>query len=192
MDTKYFVVSLPRTGTSSICKMAKMCGLNPSHAPHMSIKSKINGNEFDFFSDTPVFCPTEIKRIINEHSKIKLKFIYINRNFEEIFDSWVRVKLYNNYTRMLASDYDNMKLTMKFDLDSYNDAFGGEKMNEKNYKDIFSKHKENVLSIIKNGGNDLLEYSFEKGWEPFCNFIGVGKPQDELPFLNKNKMFDKI
>lgn len=189
-EKKYFVVSLPRSGTTSICKMAKICGLNPRHAPHTSFKRQIVSNEFNFFSDTPVFCPDEIERICSDQ-KIDSNFIYIDRNFDDIFKSWENVKLYRNYLGMLNSEV-MLKPSQKFDFDSYNNAFGNEALNEKNYNEIFQRHKENVLSILNKHGKHVLIYKFEEGWSPFCSFLNVDIPQEDVPVMNKNKMFDKI
>jgi len=78
--------------------------------------------EYNFFSDTPIFCPKEIDKIC-EFDSINPKFIYIDRDFSEIFDSWKRVNLFDNYRKMRSADLETMRATMKFDLDSYNDAF---------------------------------------------------------------------
>lgn len=192
METKYFVISLPRSGTTSICKMAKICGLSPNHAPSSSLRSRIlRKNEFNFFSDTPVFCPTQIQHICDTNDVVS-KFIYIDRDFSEIFDSWKRVKLLTNYERMCAADLNEMRVTMKFDLDSYNDAFNGITLNDQNYNEVFQTHKEKVIEIVNENKKDLLIYNFNDGWKPFCDFIGCDMPNEDIPLLNKDKMFDKI
>ena len=190
-DEKYFVVSLPRSGTTSICKMAKICALKPKHAPHVSFKKYLKRDEFNFFSDTPVFCPDEINEIcFNE--EINSKFIYIDRNFNDIFESWKNVKLYSNYLGMINEKIDNLKPSTKFDLCSYNNAFNNIFLNENTYNDIFEKHKKQVIDTIKKYKKNLLIYKFEEGWKPFCDFLNVEIPCDDIPTLNKNKMFDNI
>lgn len=191
MMIKYYVVSLPRSGTSSICKMAKICGLKPSHSPLTFLKSKSLSNDFDFFSDTPVYSPIEIENIL-KYENIEPKFIYIKRNFNEIFDSWVRVGLYKNYKNMLSSKNDELNFFQKFDLMSYRNAFSNKVLTKENCFEIFQKHKKNVFSIIEKNNNPLLEYSFSEGWKPFCDFLKVSVPNIDIPFLNKNKMFDEI
>jgi hypothetical protein len=192
MIDKYFVISLPRSGTSSISKMAKVCGFNPIHAPHVNYKQRILSESFNFFSDTPIFCPQNIEDICENFKNINTKFIFIDRNFTDIFNSWKNVNLYNNYIRMYNSNRETLKLSMKFDLNSYDDAFGNQKMTEENYQEIFKNHKENVYKIIEKHNKEILTYKFEDGWEPFCNFLNVEVPKEDLPHLNKNKMFDKI
>jgi hypothetical protein len=191
IEQVYFVISLPRSGTTSICKMAKICNLKPNHAPHASLKSRIIRKEYNFFSDTPVFCPKEIHKIC-EINEIDPKFIYIDRDFFQIFDSWKRVKLFNNYQRMYSADFENMRPTMKFDLESYNDAFNNNVLTENNYNEIFYNHKTRVIDAVKKNNKELLIYRFEEGWEPFCEFVNCAVPKEEIPNLNKDKMFDKI
>jgi hypothetical protein len=193
IPTKYFVVSLPRTGTTSICKMAKMCGLNPKHAPQMYFDNFLEKNDFDFFSDTPVFCPSVIRQLVS-NEKIKAKFIYIDRDFDVVFDSWKRVNLYNNYSNMVSvkNKGDTLSKSMQFDLDSYENAFDYNFLDENNYKSIFENHKKNIIDIIENAKKPLLIYDFNSGWESFCEFLNVDIPKDNIPILNKNKMFDKL
>jgi hypothetical protein len=190
MKTKYFVISLPRSGTSSICKMANICGLNFSHAPHIYFQRRIN-EDIDLFADTPIYCPDTIEEIIN-NKNIDSRFIYIDRNFKDIFNSWVNVGLYRNYISMYNSNFQNLKKTMQYDLESYNKAFGDVKLEESNCEDIFHRHREKVLSIVNSYNKKILIYNFDKGWDDFCNFIERDIPNVTIPQLNKNKMFDKI
>jgi hypothetical protein len=189
--TKYFVVSLPRTGTTSICKMAKICGLNPKHAPQIHFDNFLEN--YDFFSDTPVFCPSTVMQIAS-NDNINSKFIYIQRNFDVVFDSWKRVKLYENYNRMVSGKKtgDVFGECIKFDIDSYENAFNYEFLDENNYKDVFENHKKTVLNIIEENKKPLLIYKFEDGWKSFCDFLNVDIPEKDIPILNKNKMFDNL
>lgn len=187
--TKYFVVSLSRTDTTSICEMSKICGLNPKHAPQMYFDSFLGRH--DFFSDTPVFCPSVITQIVSDDT-INSKFIYIQRDFDIVFDSWKRVNLYTNYTRMFSGKKSGeiLKKSMQFDIDFYENAFNYKFLDENNYKEIFENHKKTVLNIIEKHKKPLLIYNFEDGWKPFCDFLNADIPEKDIPFLNKNKMFD--
>jgi len=188
-ETKYFVVSLPRTGTTSICQMAKICGFNPKHAPQMYFDSFLGRH--DFFSDTPVFCPSVINQIISNNN-INSKFIYIERDFDIVFDSWKRVNLYKNYSGMVSGKKSGeiLSKSMQFDIDSYENAFDYKFLDENKYKEIFESHKKTVLNIIEGNEKPLLIYNFEDGWKPFCDFLNVDVPEKDIPLLNKNKMFD--
>lgn len=187
IETKFFVVSLPRTGTTTICKMAKICGLNPKHIPDEVYYSRIKGNEFNFFSDTPIFCPKIIKEICT-FEDINAKFIFIERDFKEVFDSWKRVNLYYYYLTHSRNEKDQIPFTIV----SYNDAFGGVKLTEENSNDVFQNHKNTVFDIINKNNKEILSYNFKEGWKPFCDFLNVRVPNQELPHLNKNKTYDQI
>lgn len=191
MKVKYFVISLPRTGTSSISKMAKICGMSNCHAPSIYFENRLKGDQFNFFSDTPVFCPNFVEKICKTEDIIP-KFIYINRNFFDIFDSWKRVGLYNNYQKMKLGNISSLSVYQKFDIDSYNNAFDDVFLNDNNFEVVFQKHKDVIISIIENNKNNLLEYDFSQGWGPFCEYLNVPIPNEHLPILNKNKMFDDI
>ena len=138
-----------------------------------------------------IFCPNEINEICSNY-QINSKFIYIDRNFDDVFESWKNVKLYRNYLGMKETEIDKLRPSTKFDLNSYNNAFSDILLNENNYNDIFEKHKKQVIETIKTYKKNLLIYKFEEGWKPFCDFLNVEIPCDDIPTLNRNKMFDNI
>lgn len=183
MNVKYFVVSLPRTGTTSLSKMARICGLNPKHAPHYYWDRHLENNIFDFFSDTPVFSPSTIQKII-DNTNFESKFIFIEKDFTEIFESWVKMGLFYNYKGFYGE-------TTNFDFVSYNDAFGNQELTEQNYEEIFSNHKKIVIDLIQKNNKPLLMYNFNMGWDPFCEFLQVQVPNEPIPTLNKNTFFDE-
>lgn len=194
MRTIYFVISLPRTGTSSISRMAKMVGFTPQHPPHQSFIHNWKGEwGWNFFSDTPTFCPKNVEMVC-QSDEIEPKFIFIERDFDEVFKSWVDVKLFYNYnSTILASKGDGVYLpAMEFDLDSYTDAFDGEILTEENYKILFENHKSKVLSIVEKYQKPILIYNFNQGWKPFCEFTNTEIPEEEIPHLNNKKIYEKI
>jgi hypothetical protein len=191
-DTQYFVVSLPRSGTTSLNRMAEICGLKGRHAPCAHFENYFKRKNYNFFSDTPVYCPSVVESICkSDHCEVK--FIYVDRDFKEIFDSWVSVGLYGNYTRMYEVFHNFRELMPKgkfYDFSNYDESFGQKFLDETNYEEIFQSHKQLVLSKIKEYNKDLLIYKFQDGWESFCKFLLCEVPNVELPHLNKNKMFD--
>jgi len=196
MDKKnvYFVVSLPRTGTSSLSRMAKIIGLKQRHSPITSFTYLFNNNEYDFYSDTPIFVPSTIDMIC-ANENIEPRFIYIDRDFSDVFKSWVNVNLFRNYQHMVEqyeNNQENISNSMLYDYNAYNESFGDEILTEENYNKIFSNHKKTITKKISDYHKKLLMYSFDDGWKPFCDFIGVGIPDEDIPILNKNKMFEKI
>ena len=182
MSVKYFVISLPRTGTTSLSKMSRICGLSPKHAPHVSWRSQIKSDKFNFFSDTPIFDPTVVEQLCKLED-VQSKFIFIDRDFETTYKSWVKMGLFKNYENF----YGNEK---NFDFVSYNNSFQNIKLDSSNYFEVFQKHKDLVLKIVNEYKKDLLIYNFDMGWKPFCDFLNCDIPTEEIPKLNTNTFFD--
>lgn len=191
MIDNFFVISLPRSGTSTISKMSEIVGFKWSHPPHRFYLQFIEGEYKNFFSDTPIYSPKVVEEICQQN-KVNPKFIFIDRDFDEIYNSWVKCGLYRNYKNMFNRDKDKLNEWMLFDIKTYNEAFGGVLLDETNYKMIFKNHKDTVINIVKKYNKELLIYKFDDGWTPFCNFLNVEIPNQEIPWINKNKMFDKI
>jgi hypothetical protein len=182
MNYKYFVVSLPRSGTTSITEMANICGLNAKHCPFDYFDVYMENNNYDFYSDTPVYVPSVIEKLC---LKDNVKFIYIDRPYHEIFNSWVNYGLFKTYNEMVI---ENERKTISkgrlFDFLSYNESFSEKRLTQETYQEIFEEHQNRVKSIIINNKKDLLIYKFTDGWKPFCDFIGVEVPNQEIPKLN--------
>jgi len=183
MNVKYFVVSLPRTGTTSLSKMARICGLNAKHVPHKYWKNYIDNNVFNFFSDTPIYDPTIVEQICSM-DVVNSRFIYVNKDFTEVFNSWKRMGLLRNYENFYGNEQN-------FDFISYDNAFDNNRMSEINYHEIFNNHKNKVLNIIEKHNKNILIYNFEDGWKPFCDFLGCDIPNEKIPKLNTNSFFEK-
>jgi hypothetical protein len=195
MNIVYFVVSPPRTGTKSLCRMAHECGYKFKHAPITTVENRLNDGH-NFFADTPCFVPSFVKKMC-DRKDINVKFIYIEKDYDEIFNSWKKVNLYSNYTRMYDQYMDensrkNMNVVTLTDFLSLHETFSEVYMDENNYKKLFDDHKEKVLSIIKQKNKEVLMYKFTDGWESFCKFLDCEVPNSEVPHLNINTMFEKI
>jgi len=191
MVTKYFVISLPRSGTSTISKMSEIVGYEWSHPPHVYYDQQINGWDKYFFSDTPIFNPKVVEEICLLE-KIEPKFIFIDREFKSIYESWVKCGLYRNYTHMFNRDIKHLTTSQIFDINTYNEAFDNNFLDENNYGEVFHNHKNTVIDLVKKYNKELLMYNFKDGWKPFCDFLNVKTPNKDIPWINKNKMFDKI
>lgn len=191
-QTVYFVVSLPRTGTTSLCKMAKICGLSAKHAPSSNFNHSRRYFQHDFYSDTPVYSPSVVESICkNEY--IDARFIYIEKEFQKIFDSWVKVGLYENYKKLHFSYQTRTIFTFPvrlLDFLSYDESFNHQLLDTSNFESLFTYHKETIFEIIESYKKQILLYRFYDGWDPFCRFINKPIPEESLPFLNQDTMFD--
>lgn len=191
MKTIYSVISLPRTGTLSISKMAKIVGLRPNHIPLWSLDYYITSEEYNFFSDTPMYDPTIVKQLCN-NPDLDLRFIYIEKEAIKIYESWEKVNLLYSYNFFLNQPVDNLKPGQLFDKQTYFNTFGGILNTKEEYLEAFEIHKKTVLNIVQEHNKPLLVYDFKQGWEPFCSFVQCDIPKVEIPHLNVNTMFDPL
>lgn len=190
MDKKYFVVSPPRSGTKSLTKMANICGLKFKHSPVKAFFDIIN--DFDFFADTPVYCPTTVEQICNT-TNFEPCFIYIEKDFKKLYLSWKNNLLLAYYTKWYNTDFESLREIDKFDfLCYYKELFNGHLLTEENCEELFWLHKKNIVEIALKYDKQLLMYNFGEGWDPFCRFINQPIPNIPLPHLNKNTLYDSV
>jgi hypothetical protein len=188
-NTKYIVMSLPRTGTKSICKMAEICGLKQKHCP---LTYNLPEN-YIFFADTPCFSQNFIESLCSNKNNIEYKFIYIEKEYLKIFESWERLGLLKNYNSWLSDEFEPVSIWQRIDSESYKNAFHNQKLSRDNCKEIFLRHKKECLDIIKKYNKELLIYKFDMGWSIFCDYIGYKNyPSIDIPTINKNTMFENI
>ena len=176
------MVSLPRTGTTSITKMMEICGLEGKHCPFTYFEHYLNNDRYDFYSDTPVYIPSVVEKLCKRDD---VKFIYVERPYDKIFESWVNYGLFRTFHQMII-EKDNGVISdgRLFDFNSYYESFSNTILTSDNYSEVFESHKEKVISIIKKHDKELLIYNFNDGWKPFCDFLGVEIPNEEIPKLN--------
>lgn len=191
MKTVYSVISLPRTGTKSICKMANICGLHSCHGPLWSLKYHLFQSKFNFFADTPMYSP-DFVNFVGEQENLNVKFIYIEKSPSAIFESWEKVGLHRNYIG-LKSDRNNLKYEgEKFDIQILDQTFNSVFPTKENFEELYNIHRATVQDIVKCNNREILFYDFADGWAPFCEYINTDIPSEEIPHLNINTMFDKI
>jgi hypothetical protein len=168
----YIVTSLPRTGTTSLCKMAKICELNAKHVLS-GIKFHVAlDNNFKFFADTPFYSPEFLIGLLESLSneEYNFKFIHSHREREKWEVSFNRLNEKFFYKRNIVNRItlmDNICYTKT--IPSFN----------------FEDHYNKIKEISKIYNIPMLDYNFKDGWEPFCNFLGCDIPNVELPHLNK-------
>lgn len=191
MKQIYSVISLPRTGTTSISKMAKLVGMEVAHAPLYSVDNHLKFSNLNFFSDTPMYSPRTVEKL-SANSSIEVKFIYIEKDFNALFNSWKKVNLYRDYLRIKNADESQLNVGQVYDGQIHREVFKEKTLDEDNYKLLFSNHKREVLNLIKEYKKEVLIYDFNMGWEPFCKFLNKPIPNQSIPHLNRNTMFDPI
>lgn len=186
IKTKFIVVSLPRTGTKSLCEMAQIMGFEVAHAPGTAYYSALA--TADFVADTPAFMPSLIKEALDSSDEVK--FIYSAKSPRDWMLSMDKVGLSNNYNEMCRMNREDMTAHNKIDYDALYEVFSGPvaalPITMKAYRD----HGTMVRTLIP--ADRLLVYNFSDGWAPLAEFMGVDVPDVEIPHLNQNTMFDKL
>ena len=169
----YFITSLPRTGITSLCKMADICGFKSLHVLRdISFYTAIE-NDSNFFADSPFYSPEFLIGIL-EHGiqeKYTIKFIYSIRDINSHVNSLN--KLYKTWKPPSINN-----ITKKIDLiDNLNYS--------KFSKEYIQLHHTYIQNIANMYNIELLNYMFSDGWENFCHFIERPVPDAKIPWLNK-------
>lgn len=181
---KTIIVSLPRTGTKSLCQMGIICGLR---AKHVSFKFKEDLPLYDLFGDTPFFCISALKQIVATDRNVRL--IYATRDWVGLYRSWRHSGLFDYYIRLCKSvAFTNAKADHRYDKKCYFEAFDGEILSDTNYAKLFSRHEQRILDFALTSGLPLLRYNFKDGWSSFCHWIERPVPDCPVPVLNSGNM----
>lgn len=173
--TLYFVTSLPRSGTTSLCEMANICGLKSLHVlKSMSFKQSLDCG-YVFFADTPFYSPEFLMGLLEcgLQEKYLIKFVYSHtkkddhlKSINKLYSIWKpskRFKLKIDLMDILC--HRNIVLTDK-----------------NNYID---KHYTYIKHISSFYGISLLDFSFRNGWNQFCKYLDKPIPNISIPHKNK-------
>lgn len=188
IQTKFIVVSLPRTGTKSLLQMAKFMGLEISHAPGPAFEGFLG--RADIIADTPAFRPSIIQDVVETYPEVK--FIYIQKLALEWVASMKKVGLSNNYNNMynqFVNDPASLSPHNMADLESLMEVLDGEFSDSRGVQ-MFRKHRRDIRSIIP--ADRLLMYKFNQGWESLAEFLGTQAPNVSVPHMNQDTMFDNF
>lgn len=168
---------MPRTGTTSLCEMALMCGLKPLHVlknPNQYSDYKLLDaikDGYNFFADTPFYNPEFLFGFLESQIKLEIKMIYSCKNFE----SWKESisKLYKSWNPLNVKT-NNTKIHL-MDILSYNYI-------TTNY--TTNQHYNYIKQIANLYNIKMLDYKFTDGWKPFCEFIDKEIPLLDLPNID--------
>ena len=188
IQTKFIVVSLPRTGTLSMCQMLTSLGFVCEHPVGPSWDAFLGRHNRDVLADTPMFAPSVIQYVLDRSDETK--FIYINKNPQDWVASMIKVGLdraHNSYYN--SPDWDALAPHAAIDFSSMNEVLDGE-FTDDNARRKFGEHRLFVENTIP--PERLLIYHFSKGWGPLCDFVGKPTQDIEVPHMNINTMFDKL
>lgn len=163
----YIVASLPRSGTTSLSQMANLCGLKPMHVLTRSTFKQSIREGYNFYADTPFYLPMFLCGILETSENLNINFIYCHRDNVSHKKSLKKLRL-----QWSPSQSKKLKIDF-FDRLGYN------------YIDnMFDDHYSHIEQIAQLYRIKMLNYSFDQGWEPFCNFVGTDIPNHNIPHLN--------
>jgi hypothetical protein len=172
MKTIFFVTSLPRSGTTSLCEMSKICGIKSQHILGNHSFQKLIDNEILFFADTPFFSPEFLVGFLENNTNYNVKFIYSLRETESHTESL-------KYLYKIWSPFSE-----KHCKHNLLDRICHEKIIK---TDILKNHKKYIKLISETYDVPMLEYSFSNGWTNFCSFIDKPIPNQPIPHKNKKQ-----
>lgn len=185
-QTKYFIVSLPRTGTKSLCQMMSILGFTTKHVPSTSLPHLLLADKITVFADTPIYRPSVISNLIKTETN---KFIYCVKSADEWVKSFEKVKLHHNYEKLRSGEIAENHVNA-LDRDSMGEIFMNLPYDNTLAGNLFNRHKNFIDTKIPK--NRILYYDFNNGWEPLCSFVNKNIPSVPIPHLNKDTMFDPI
>lgn len=166
---KFFGVSMPRTGTSSLAYAIRVLGLNTSHYLPKWDYAQIN--IYEFANDFPItFKYKELDERFPGSG-----FIYSDRPVDDWLKSY---ELHWERTGHLTVG----------NWDEYNmEVFGTLKFDKEIFREAFLNHRAEVFEYFKDRPDDLLvlEMPYQHhAWSHLSTFIGI-KPPKVLTFPHK-------
>lgn len=183
---KIFGIGLSRTGTHSLTEALIILGYKATHYP--KIISYANGyshvdyqklNEYDALTDTP---------ISNIYKELDVR--YSGSKFI------LTVREENKWLRSCAR-YFGKSLILNFRKKLLNpsryrlrhDIYGTIRFEKKRFKEIYTRHLQDVLNYFKGREKDLLVLDIcgGEGWEKLCPFLNKPIPHIDFPTLKGNK-----
>lgn len=183
--TAIVITSLPRTGTTSICRMLEILGFKTYHAPLSKIRQLMGAGRA--FADTPCFAPS-IMNWTKTQTITPVKHIYLDRTFDSWFDSMTKSTnlLKTNYSFQTTPD-EHLNANQLNDKKYYNEVFGDANPVLSDFREIvkerFYTHREIALAW------EPFVYKFSDGWGPLCEYLNLNTPEGaDIPHLHKNSI----
>ncbi len=184
--TKIFVVSLPRTGTSSISTLFNNVDIKCKHVPsnyYNHLK-----DEYDAFADTPCFDPNFIAEVCYNEPNTH-KFIYICRPVYDWMNSIEKSNLHIYYKDMVDNCVLNGESFM--DKKTWGNVFGYDGIYLKTkFRNKFFEHRKNIDNLLRN--EKIFYYNIGTDVQGLLTFLNVNVslyPNIKFPHENKATLF---
>lgn len=181
---KIFIVSLPRTGTTSVCLYLLECGFNVAHTAYTQATFK----QADVIADTPVF--TDYPSLY--HCYPDAKFVYLERPM----DTWLPSirRLLQTMRKQWIRDHTFFEEDIRRCFQHVFPEFFTKKDFKNSYiQTCFHKHRMEVLNFFADKKEQLLILNLGdpgagKILRCFCGASMVGsRVGEDLPHVNKGR-----
>ena len=201
MDIQVIGAGFGRTGTLSLKTALERLGFGPcyhmveviEHPEHAEAWYRTcHGGTIDFslfegYRSIVDWPAVHYWRELVEHFP-KAKVVLSIRDGESWYKS-VLDTIYGRISSPVPADAPNWQrrhraMTQKIVL---KETFGGRFLDKKYAIDVFERHTEEVRKAVE--PSRLLVYSVKEGWEPLCEFLGVGIPDEPFPRVNDTASF---
>ncbi|WP_231102115.1 sulfotransferase [Pseudoalteromonas luteoviolacea] len=177
MTKKYFVLGLPRTGTTSLCVSSLDIGLKTAHTAYTQHTLKTA----EFIADTPVF--NDFQKLYQHFPQAK--FIYLERDHNVWIPS-IRRLLIRMLPKLIVQG-GGFNETLKR---CYFDVFNG--LDEKNINDddylieCYNRHKQRVVDFFESTNVEHVTINLSEidSTPKFAQFMSV--PKVSIPHVNKH------
>jgi hypothetical protein len=69
------------------------------------------------------------------------------------------------------------------------DAFMSGRLDRDHFVEVYQRHVAEVIAAV--GGDRLLVFRVNEGWEPLCRFLGAPVPSTPFPHRNESAAFHR-
>ncbi len=173
--SKIFIVSLPRTGTTSICYTLLLRGFKVAHTAY----TKKSFESAQVIADTPVYCDYTFL----DKSYPGSKYIYLERDTTEWAASMqlLLVKIHEKIKSKGSGYHPILERCIK-------QLFGQAPLTLDALIEKHEAHKQQLLYFFSSRDRDFLSINISQksAYSYLCEFIGIADDNGTFPQLNKN------
>jgi len=180
---KIFIVSLPRTGTTSVCLYLLDCGLKVAHTAYTDGAFE----RADVIADTPVF--VDYTMLYRRYPDAK--FVYLERSMSDWIPSIRR--LLQTMRKQWLRDCTFFEKDIKRCFQDVFPSFEEKKDFRNTYLHAaYDRHKVDILNFFADKPEQFLRLDIEQVGaggilSQFCNVEAGEGGYDELPHVNKGR-----
>ena len=179
--TKIFIISLPRTGTTSLCVEMLELGYSVAHTAYTEdcmITAEV-------IADTPVFCDYQMLDKIYPNAR----FIYLQRSLDLWLPS-IRQLLQRMFVKLTCFDggfNSTLKRCYKSTFSTLYRSFSLANITQDDFlTECYKQHQQGIENYFNGRSDDLLviDISMPDSYQDLVNFLNLDKPIKQFIKLN--------